>query len=85
MAIGTGVEEERATATTIAPAKQRTWQQWQRWKESKVNSKGKWNIDSDGDNNSHKNGILDGDCEGDSTWNGYGEGGGGEGRQIILF
>ncbi len=66
--------------------KQRTWQQWQRWREGEGNNKGKWNVDSNGDDNSHKDGILDGDCEGDSTWNGYGEGGGGgEGWQIIYF
>jgi hypothetical protein len=54
-------------ATTIASAKatdmatvtemKRGQGQWQR----------ETNVDSDGDGNSHKDGILDGDCEGDST------------------
>ncbi len=78
MAIGTGVEEERAMATTIASIKATDMAQWQRWREGKGNGKGKWNIDSDGNGNSHKVGIVDRDCEGDSTLNGYEEGGWGE-------
>ena len=72
-------------ATTIALAKatdmatvtemKRGQGQWQR----------ETNVDSDGNGNSHKDGILDGDCEGDSTLNGYGEGGGGkDGKKILV-
>ncbi len=44
-----------ATAIALAKAKE------------EGNCKGKCNVDSDGDGISHKDGMLDGDCEGDST------------------
>jgi hypothetical protein len=66
-AIGTGAEEERAMATMIVSAKAMEWQHYQRWRESKGNGIGKSSIDSNGNGSSHKDSIVDGDCEGDST------------------